>query len=244
MTNKYGKIVIAVDGTSASGKSTLSEELAETYGMRRLEYSLFFRIIAMHMIEQGFNPGAGIPPTEGQINEASHFASSLQWDTILKLKNDDELHSIEVSRATPYFAGIPSVCKSMDTLICTLIENSKDKPVIVEGRTIGKYVYPAADLKLFVDADLDERAGRRAGALRNKGKAVTDEDVKRDLAIRDQQDMSRDHQPTGFDSAVHHRIDTTGKTPKESLSSAIALIQEYSPQFPLSEKKGNAPSGP
>ena len=244
MTNKHGKLVICLDGTSASGKSTLSHELALTHGARRLEYSLFFRIIAAHMLEQGFNPDTGNPPTPLQIEEASRYAASLQWDTILQLKQDDFLHSVEVSRATPYFAGIKSVCISTDKLIISLIESSADKPVIVEGRTTGKYVYPQADLKIFVDADLPVRAHRRAEALRNKGKMVTDEAIMKDLAQRDAQDMSREYQPTGFDPDIHTRIDTTHQTIKETLANAMALLQEKAPPAVLTKTISKAPPRP
>lgn len=229
MTNKHNQFVITLDGTSASGKSTLSEMLESTYGARRLEYSLFFRIIAQHMIEQGFNPNGYIMPTVAQISEASRYAQDLTWEKICAVKEEKELHSIEVSRATPYFAGIQSVCDSMDTLIRALIENSTDKPVIVEGRTMGKYVYPQADLKLFVDADLSVRAKRRATALRNKGKNVTDEGVLEDLKRRDAQDMSRDYQPTGFDPEIHTKFDTTNLTIEETLAAANELIKTRLP---------------
>ena len=242
MTNKHGQSVIAIDGTSASGKSTLSEELARAYGARRLEYSLFFRMIALHMLEQGFNPDAGLAPTAAQIGEASHYAASLNWDRVLALKDDDRLRTIEVSRTAPYFSGIESVCVSTDALICALIETSTDKPVIVEGRTIGKYVYPQADLKLFVDADLPVRAARRGAVLRSKGRTITDEEVMHDLAKRDAQDMSRTYQPTGFDPSIHIKIDTTHQAIEETLANSMALLTARLPGLAAGRDEKTPPS--
>ena len=213
MPNQHGQPVIAIDGTSASGKSTLSETLATEYGAQRLEYSMFFRLIALHMLGTGFKPEPGAIPTTAQIDEAAQYAQSLTWDSLNQLKNDDRLRSIEVSRTAPFFSGLPEVLASTDHTIRTLIQASREKPVIVEGRTIGKYVFPEADVKFFVDATLAERGSRRAQALRakdpTKHASLTDEEVATDLAARDAQDQTRAYQPTGFDPGVHTGLDTT-----------------------------------
>lgn len=231
MPNKHGQPVIAIDGTSASGKSTLSEELARTYGAKRLEYSLFFRLIALHMLEEGFIPGATVSVTREQVAEAANFARNLTWERINTLKSDDRLRTIEVSQAAPYFSGLPEVLESTDIALQALIDASRDHPVIAEGRTIGKYVYPAADVKLYIDATLGIRGERRAETLRAKGKELTNEEVAADLARRDHQDQTREHQPTGFDETVHTALDTSHHAISETLEAAKSLIDTKIPSL-------------
>lgn len=239
--NKHGQYVIAIDGSSASGKSTLSERLTADYGAKRLEYSAFFRLIADHMLQQGFTPGA--PPTPSQIDEAARFAASLtDWQTIESLRKDRDLNTIEISRTSPYFSGERAILDATDATLRTLIDASRDHPVIVEGRTIGKYVYPGSDVKLYIDADIDTRATRRAGGLRAKGKDITTDSVKHDLLKRDEQDQTRPYQPTGYDPEHHRLIDNTGHTIEESLTTARHYIHSNCPE--LAETYHQKPSLP
>jgi cytidylate kinase len=226
MPNKHGQLVIAVDGTSASGKSTLSNKLADILSAQRLEYSLFFRMIAQHMLDQGFVPSEGAVVTDAQKAEAAHYASSLTWDTVRALKDDPSLRTIAVSRAAPFFSGLPEVLASTDAVIRTLVDASRDRSVVVEGRTIGRYVYPEADVKFFVDADLPVRGARRAASLRDKGKNETDDAATADLARRDEQDQTRAHQPTGFDAAIQTRLDTSHQEISETLADALNITYQ------------------
>jgi len=235
MPNAYQQPVIAIDGTSASGKSTLSAEIARAYGARRLEYSLFFRLIALHMLGQGFDPSAQTPPTPDQIHEAARYAGTLtSWETIEALQKDhkDELRSIAVSQTAPYFSGLRAVLDGTDATFRTLI-NASRTPVVAEGRTSGKYVFPEADVKFYVDADLSQRGQRRGADLRAKGKNVTDASVALDLARRDAQDQTRDYQPTGFDPAIHTELNTTRQTIAETLDTALQHIQQTVSLTPL-----------
>ena len=213
MPNALQQIVISVDGTSASGKSTLSQRLADDAGGVRLEYSLVFRAIAHHMFyKQGFNPEFGTPATPEQIAQAVAFTqgiSQMPWEEFgHTIKDNPELRSLETSRTAPFFSGLPEILAITDTVFAELIDNSPS-PVVAEGRTIGRYVYPSADVKLFVDATLYRRAERRYADLQSKGKDEPFEIVLADLARRDHQDQTRDYQPTTFDPSTQWWIDTT-----------------------------------
>lgn len=227
MPNAKGQPVIAVDGTSASGKSTLSEELAREASAVRLEYSLVFRAIAMHMNDQGFDASAGHDPSDAQIAEAVRYAQSIkamEWkDFTANIKDNPELRSIETSRTAPYFSGHPAILAITDEVLKSLIDMSP-KPVIAEGRTIGRYVYPQADVKFFIDATLYRRAERRHASLSEKGKTESFETVLADLAKRDHQDQTRQHQPTTFDPSNQWWLDTTTQSITETLDEAKAKI--------------------
>lgn len=235
MANQQGQPVIAIDGTSASGKSTLSARLAEEAGAERLEYSLMFRAIAEHMVrEHGFVPnldasGNVIASSADEVANAVAYAqriSEMGWDEFkANIKDNPNLRNIEVSKATPYFAGRRDVIHVVDPAFAAIIDASP-KPVVAEGRTIGRYTYPQADVKLFITATLYQRAVRRNDGLREKGKIEPLEDTICDLARRDHQDQTRNYQPTMFDPETHHLINNTLQTPEETLKEAKEHINE------------------
>lgn len=227
MPNAKGQPVIAVDGTSASGKSTLSEELAREAGAVRLEYSLMFRAIALYMLQQGYTPDR--EPTESEIVQAEHYAatiSNMSWEEFSNsVKDHPDLRNIMTSRTAPYFSGRTGVLEHTDKAFKHLI-NISPKPVIAEGRTIGRYVYPEADVKFFVDATLYRRAERRHESLVAKGKDEAFEVVLTDLARRDHQDQTREHQPTSFDPSQQWWLDTTTQSIEQTLSEAKRKITD------------------
>ncbi len=229
MPNKKGQTVIAVDGTSASGKSTLSERLAQDAGAIRLEYSLVFRAIALHMLEKGFDPDQQQAPGKTQQQKAAAYAEhigQMSWDEFVRtVKDHPDLRHIRTSRTAPYFSGLPEVLEHTDSAFVHLI-NISPQPVVAEGRTIGRYVYPEADVKFFVDATLYKRAERRHRDLQSKGREEPFEVVLTDLAKRDHQDQTRDCQPTGFDPAQQWWLDTTTQTIEETLAEAKAHINQ------------------
>lgn len=228
MPNAQQQLVISIDGTSASGKSTLSEALAQQLGGQRLEYSLMFRAIAAHMIhEAGYTPIFGTSPSASEIAQAAAYAQhvgTLSWQSFCDIvKDNPQLRSIETSRAAPFFSGLPEILSITDELFIALIDRCP-LPVIAEGRTIGRYVYPCADVKLFVDATLFRRAERRFATLQGKGKHEPFEAVLCDLARRDHQDQTRTLQPTGFDPACQIWLDTTIQRIEDTLSDARSII--------------------
>lgn len=239
--NKHGQPVIALDGTSASGKSTLAEELVHAYGAIRIEYPLFFRLIALHMLQNGYPAEDHHVPTPEEIAKATEFAHSLTWDMVQQYKNDPDLRTSPVSHAASQLSDIPAINAQTDQTVRDLIDASRDKPVVAEGRTIGKYVYPDADVKLYVDADVSVRAIRRHQALKAKGDSKTVEQVENDLNIRDRRDWDREHQSTRYDANVHHRLDTTDHSVAETLDSTLEHIEERVPA--LTQRRHRIESG-
>ncbi len=229
MPNHQGQPVIAVDGTSASGKSTLSQRLADDLGGERLEYSLVFRAIAHHMYyEADFNPAFGEEPNPGDVAQAVRYAKSISampWEEFSReIKDNPTLRSIETSRTAPFFSGLPEILGITDDIFRELIDRCP-KPVVAEGRTIGRYVYPQADVKFFVDATLYRRSERRRADLTQKGKQEAFETVLTDLARRDHQDQTRALQPTTFDPASQYWIDTTTQAIGDTLEEAHQHIR-------------------
>tara|TARA_B100001123_G_scaffold363578_1_gene421417 strand:+ start:2457 stop:3176 length:720 start_codon:yes stop_codon:yes gene_type:complete len=226
MPNAHHQPVIAIDGTSASGKSTLSERLARDSGAARLEYSLVFRSIAWHMVNEcGFDPDG--EPTAEHMAQATACAlaiSEMPWDDFsAKFHDNPDLYTLEISRATPFFSGQQSVIDIADPAFAGLIDRCP-RPVVAEGRTIGRYTYPWADVKFYVDATLYKRAERRHASLKEKGKEEAFEIVLADLAHRDHQDQTRDYQPTTFDPGAQFWMNTTTQKIEDTLAQAKHII--------------------
>ena len=249
MPNKHKQPVITLDGTSGAGKSTLNKGLTKVYGernVRSLEYSLFFRIIAKHMIDQGFViPKDGAGPSDADIQEAVRFAETLKsWEDVKPYQDDAELNASirtsEVEKVVPFFGGHPSITVITDKVFHALIDNS-NVPVIAEGRTVGRYIYPDADVKFYVDADVAERGKRRATSKRKAGKDITDQEEASALAVRDHYDHTRENQPTGYHEPVHTLVDTTVPTAEQTRENAIAFIEERAPVMKkIREQKAKA----
>jgi cytidylate kinase len=230
MPNLHDQLVISVDGTMASGKTTLSKNLARQYGAKLLEYSLFFRLIAQHMNDLGFTPELQREPSPEEINEALGFAKSINWDMISACGSDPTINSHEVSQTAPYFSGIKEILDVTDNQFIALIDSVRDRPVIASGRTVGKYVYPNADVKLYVDASLDSRSQRCAASNREtKGRTVnTWAGI---LQAADGRDQMRTYQPTIFDPTVHTRIDTSNNTKESTMLQATQVAEQIQPSL-------------
>lgn len=230
MPNLHDQIVISVDGTMASGKTTLSKNLARQYGAKLLEYSLFFRLIAQHMNDLGFTPQLQREPSTDEIIEALRFAKSINWEMIASCANDPTIDSHEVSQTAPYFSGIKEILDVTDKQFISLIDSVRDRPVIASGRTVGKYVYPSADVKLYVDAALDARA-KRCAASRRETYGRTADNWADILEAADGRDQSRAYQPTRFDSNVHTHIDTSNNTKEETMLITTQTIEAVHPSL-------------
>ena len=172
-------IVIALDGTSASGKSTNAKRVAKALGYAYVDTGAMYRSLAWHCLEKDVD-----------LRDAKAIASLCRrWKT--ELKNDDghirlyvdgyfpekEIRTAETSAAVPVVAAVPAVRKWMKAKQRECI---KFGDLVMEGRDIGSNVFPDTDFKFYLDASLDERSKRRAA-----------DGVDENLAERDKQDSQR-----------------------------------------------------
>jgi len=172
-------IVIAIDGTSASGKSTNARRVASELGYIYVDTGAMYRTLAWQALRQGVDPQ----------NAKAVAALSRKWKTSLQcvdnqaiLKVDGyypekEIRTAEVSAAVPHVAAVPSVRAWMKATqrACLKFGN-----LVMEGRDIGSNVFPETNFKFYLDASLQARSERRAA-----------EGVNENLAVRDQRDSQR-----------------------------------------------------
>ncbi len=172
-------IVIAIDGTSASGKSTNSKLVAKALGFIHVDTGAMYRALAWYCLKQGID-----------VSDAKAVAAACRrWKA--ELKNVDshvvlqvegyypaqEIRTAEVSAAVPHVAAVPKVREWMKKTQRECIQFGN---LVMEGRDIGTNVFPETDFKYYLDAHLEERSRRREA-----------EGVKENLAARDQRDSQR-----------------------------------------------------
>jgi cytidylate kinase len=174
-----GPIVIAIDGTSASGKSTNAKLVAKALGYVHVDTGAMYRALAWYCLKHQ------IDVTDGK----AVAAACRRWKTALKnvdnhvqLEVDgyypaQEIRTAEVSAAVPHVAAVPKVREWMKKTQRECIQFGN---LVMEGRDIGTNVFPETDFKYYLDAHLEERSRRRAA-----------EGVEENLAARDQRDSQR-----------------------------------------------------
>ena len=206
-------IVIALDGTSASGKSTNAKRVAKALGYAYVDTGAMYRSLAWRCLEKDVDLG-----------DAKAIASLCRrWKT--ELKNDDghirlyvdgyfpekEIRTAETSAAVPVVAAVPAVRKWMKAKQRECI---KFGDLVMEGRDIGSNVFPDTDFKFYLDASLDERSKRRAA-----------DGVDENLAERDKQDSQRAAAPLMIPLGAKV-INNSEMTAEETSALIIGEVQE------------------
>lgn len=211
MTSNQKPIIIAFDGTAASGKSSIAKLVAEKCGYEYLDTGLMFRKVAYFCIKQDidFND-------KHKVLEA---ISTINFDDSI---DEGEIYSDNISNITSQIATKKYIREDL-LKIQRGFANAKNG-VVVDGRDIGTIVFPNADFKFFFDASLEERAIRRYNHLRNKGKDVVLSQVFESLKTRDQRDKNRCIAPLRKAEDAY-AIDTTGYSIKEVLDIVLNKIK-------------------
>lgn len=214
-TSPYIKItpfIIAIDGPAASGKGTLAKLIAEHYGIAHLDTGLTYRAVAAKMLEE-------------KLDIADEMVAAKTARAISMEDLDAELLSNEI------FGEISSKIAVFPEVRSILIEKQRElaynkQQIVLDGRDIGSVVFPSANLKFFIEADLAERSKRRYLQQSNKENAKTYEEIFAALKARDERDSLRKTGPL-TKSQDAYLLDTTKKSISESLTAAIAIIDKH-----------------
>ncbi|MCD8044071.1 MAG: (d)CMP kinase [Tannerellaceae bacterium] len=192
-------IIIAIDGHSSGGKSTMAKDLAREIGYTYIDTGAMYRAVTLYCIENGLL-------SNGELNEEklktllSGIEIRLQYnpatgrpDTYLNGQNvEDKIRTMQVSDNVSKIAALPYVRKA---LVKQQQAMGKEKAIVMDGRDIGTVVFPDAELKLFITASPEVRAKRRVDELLAKGESVTYEQVLANVVERDRIDSTREDSP-------------------------------------------------
>ena len=190
------KIIVAIDGFAASGKSTIAQELAEKTGYTHIDSGAMYRAVTLFGMQKGLITSPTNINSKKLIELLPTISISFDrtldnYATILNGENvEKEIRSLEVSNLTPHVAKIAEV---RDFLTIRLREMGEDKGVVMEGRDIVTVVFPDAKMKVFVTAPLNLSVERRLEELKQQGDPGTYQSVKNDILERDKIDADWTH---------------------------------------------------
>ena len=214
-------MIIAIDGSAASGKGTLAKRVAAEFGYDYLDTGALYRAVALSLL----NAGAKI----SNIDEKQAVTATLTLD--LSLTQAAEIRTDKVAALASIVAAINPVRAELLALQRAFTAAPPSgKGAVLDGRDIGTIVLPNADIKFFIDADLDIRAERRTKELLQAGQSVMFRDVLEDMKARDDRDRTRPVAPLkAADDAI--TIDTS----KTDATAVLALALSYIDRVGTSE---------
>ncbi len=220
------KITIAVDGYSSCGKSTLSNDLAHALGYAYIDTGAMYRAVTLHCIGHKII-GADKFSEAGIIAELPNIKLTFHFDDkseiYLNGKNvEKEIRSMEVASLVSHVSAIHEVRVQM---VNQQRKMGKQGGVVMDGRDIGTTVFPHAELKIFMTAAENVRIRRRKLEMESKGISVTEEEVRRNIHQRDEDDTTRKESPLrqAEDALV---LDNSNLTREQQLEMALEWAKE------------------
>ena len=221
-------IKIAVDGHSSCGKSTLAKDLAKYFDFLYIDTGAMYRAVTLFAIRKGVfkNDKENYELLLKNLSEINiEFKQTSKDKTEIYLNGENveyEIRNLEVSSKVSPIATVPEV----RTLLVDLQRKmSENKSVVMDGRDIGTVVFPNAEVKLFVTADVETRAKRRFDELKPKNIDVDYESIFKNITERDFIDQNREVSPLKMaEDAI--LIDNSKLTIKQQLDLAVKIIKE------------------
>lgn len=199
MNNTDKKIIIAIDGFSSSGKSTMARRLASAIGYRYIDSGAMYRAVTLFALEAGFIGPDGQPDAAALEAALPHIhvdfepqPDGSQHTMLNGVDVEAEIRRLRVSNVVSPVAALPAV---RHALVAMQKEMGRKRGIVMDGRDIGTVVFPDAELKIYVDASAETRARRRFKEMIDKGSAVTFEEVLANVVHRDHIDTTRAESP-------------------------------------------------
>lgn len=216
-------IIIAIDGPAASGKSTLAKYLADKLGFLYVDTGAMYRAITFYALENGIeNDKQAVIKASKNIDLSLKYSNGL---TSVFLNGDDITQNIRTPRVNAKVSDISKIKEVRAELVKLQQKFGKNNNLIVEGRDTTTVVFPNADLKIFLTADIKERARRRYLEFKEKGVNIPLEEVEASIRNRDKIDSGREVSPLKkADDAVV--LDTTNLTIDQEIERIIDRVNE------------------
>lgn len=220
-TIRLSEIIIAIDGYSSCGKSTLARALASELTYVYIDSGAMYRAVTLFFLEHGIRMDQ--KPEVDAALEQIHIDFQYGQEGLVTLLNgenvEEGIRSMAVAAKVSPVATIPEVRRALVRQQQAL---GRGKQIVMDGRDIGTVVFPHAELKIFLTASLEERVRRRSLQLLRKGLSVPDDEIRKNLLERDYIDSTRSDSPLmkAPDAVV---LDNTNLTEEEQLLVAVTL---------------------
>ena len=216
-------MVIAIDGPAGSGKSTTAKNVAEKLGFIHINTGAMYRGIALKCIQEDVN----IEDTSQLNYLLTHTKLEFASEGELTLFMDGVDISTEITsvQVTDFVSQVSAISEVREKLVQYQRKMAEGLNVVLEGRDIGTVVFPNADHKFFLVADIHERVMRRKKEMEAKGEVVSLEELTSEMEERDRKDSTRKHSPLKkAEDAVE--IDTTGISIEEQVNRIVEIVNK------------------
>jgi len=220
-TSPVHKIIIAIDGHSSCGKSTLARSLARRLGYTYIDSGAMYRAVTLYLLRHDISAAereridAVLPKLQLSFNNKNEML--LNGENV-----EHEIRQMKVSNYVSEVAAVPEVRRAM---VRQQQEMGRQRGIVMDGRDIGSVVFPDAELKIFLTASSETRAQRRYEELQQKGYPSTIAEVEKNLAHRDHIDSTREDSPLkqAADAII---IDNTKLSREAQLARALELAHQ------------------
>ncbi|MCB9046754.1 MAG: (d)CMP kinase [Chitinophagales bacterium] len=220
------KIIIAIDGHSSCGKSTIAKMLAKELGYRHIDSGAMYRAITLYFLRNDVNISHILEVKEALKNiKLSFLYNETTKQPEICLNGEDVAHHIHDMIVAEKVSDVAAIKEVRDFAVAQQQEMGKEKGIVMDGRDIGTVVFPNAELKIFMTADMDVRAKRRFQELYPKNPNITYEEVMANIQMRDYIDSNREESPlTQAEDALV--LDNTSLDRNDQLKKAIGWVKE------------------
>ncbi len=223
------EIIIAIDGHSSTGKSTMAKQLAKELGYVYVDTGAMYRAVALFAMNNRFITNANFNK-EALIQSLNQISLKFVFNETrgfaeMYLNNvnvEDQIRTMEVSAQVSTVAAVSEVRR---LLVAQQQKMGHDKRIVMDGRDIGTVVFPKAELKLFVTAAAEVRAKRRFDELTAKGESVSYQEIYDNVVERDSIDSSRTDSPL-LKAADAIEIDNSNLTREQQFEMILKLAKE------------------
>jgi cytidylate kinase len=216
-------MIVAIDGPSGAGKSTLAKRVAKELRFTYLDTGAIYRALALKILRRGvdLNDTAALSAI---VSDSDIDLRGSNGQLQVFLDGEDVSASIRTPEVSQMASKASAVAMVRHRLLDFQRELGRRGNVVAEGRDIGTVVFPDAQVKIYLDASVEERARRRCDELRAAGREVSLAETIREMTERDERDSERDIAPLRkADDAL--ALDSSGLTADEVAESVLQLIE-------------------
>jgi len=219
------KIIIAIDGPAASGKSTTAREVAKRLGYLYIDTGAMYRALTLEVL----NKDIAVSDEETIVQLAGDIEIKLtagDGEPLTFLNGVDVSEEIRLPKVTKVISTISAYKEIRHIMKVKQRELAKHGGVVMDGRDIGTVVLPHADVKIYMQASVEERTRRRVKELMAKGIEVDPDKIKKEIIRRDALDSSRDIAPLK-PAADAYIIDTSNMSINHQVNKVLKIIKKY-----------------
>ncbi|WP_026976382.1 (d)CMP kinase [Flavobacterium tegetincola] len=223
------KIIIAIDGFSSTGKSTIAKQLAKHLGYVYVDTGAMYRAVALFAMENGYINKEYFD-TQTLINALPDIRLQFQYNNTLGFAEmylndtnvENEIRTLNVSQ---YVSRIAEISEVRAKLVEQQQKMGQERGIVMDGRDIGTVVFPDAEVKIFMNSSAETRAQRRFEELTEKGQVVSFEDVLKNVQERDHIDSNREDSPL-IVAKDAIEIDNSEIDKEEQFAQVLELVQK------------------